>query len=94
MRAILRGIRKVEYTKQDTKEFRRGIELHCERKPYPTEPFVPGSDVVFTEYLRIDENSEALCAEILKIPIGSVVDLQYVQNGRYASLVDVNIYEG
>lgn len=94
MKAILRGIKNVEYTKRDTGEFKRGLELHCLRKPFPLEPFVEGSDVVFTEYLAITDNSQQLVDAVLKMPFGAVIDLQYVQNGRFSSLVDVNLFEG
>lgn len=93
--AVLRGIKKVKYTKKDTGELKEGLELHCERPPYPNEPFVPGSDVVFTEYWAITEqNSKALAETILKWEIGSKIDLIYVQNGRFSNLVDVHLVEG
>lgn len=93
MMAILRGIKVVEYPKNG--EMKRGIELHCERKPYPSEGFIAGSDVVFTEYVSIrDEASEQFAKRIKDFEIGSKIELVYVQMGRYSTLVDVQSYLG
>lgn len=91
MDAVLYGIKNVEYTKRDTGEHKEGIELHLLRKTYPQENFIPGSAVVFTEYLPLTANSRGQIDEIKKFPMGSIVNLVYVQNGRYSNLVEVTL---
>lgn len=91
MICILRGIKRVDYVSKKDNERKQGIELHCERKPYPSEPFTPGSDVVFTEYLPFTDQSAALCNSVLQFPIMSEIDLVYIQNGKYSNLVDVHL---
>ena len=89
MNCILRGIKNVDYVSRKDGEQKKGIELHCERKPFPTENFIGGSDVCFTEYIPINQNTKELIARVLSIPMLSEISLIYVQNGRYSSLVDV-----
>lgn len=89
MIAILRGIRLIDYVSKKDDQRKQGIELHCERKPYPGEPYVEGSDVVFTEYIPMNENNSQFVNRIKALPIMTEIDLVYVQNGRFSNLVDV-----
>lgn len=89
MVADLKGVKRVEYVKKDTGENKKGIELHLTRKTYPAEPFVASSLCVFTEYISFTSETAALCNRILGMKLPCTVDLVYVQNGRYANLVDV-----
>lgn len=93
MLCTLYGIKRVDYQKRDTGERKQGLELHCCRSPYPTEGFTADSVVCFTEYLPINESSASLANEILKWPLGSKIDLVYIQSGRFSSLIDVTLYK-
>lgn len=93
MQCILLGLKKVDYIKKGSDERKQGLELHCIRDPYPAEGYTNDSKVCFTEYFPISSSSAALANEILKWPLGSVIDLVYIQNGRYSNLVDVTLYK-
>ncbi|MCH5197915.1 MAG: hypothetical protein J1E34_03315 [Oscillospiraceae bacterium] len=89
MNCTLMGIKKIDYTNRATGELKSGLELHCERKPFPTENFLPGSSVCFTQYLANNANTSDLVAKVLNIPLMSEISLVFVQNGRYSTFVDV-----
>lgn len=90
MKAILRGIERINYTSKKTGQAVAGLSLHLERDPLPAEAvrFAPDSSVVFTEYVP---DSSGLVDKVRNFPMMSTVNLEYVPNGRFSSLVDINI---
>lgn len=91
MKAILRGIRRIDYTKNGV--HKQGIEIHYEREPLLSESgdYAPGSSICDNQYIRQTENNGAYIDKIRSIPLMSTVDLTIVSNGRFSELADIDI---
>lgn len=89
MKAVLVGIERIDYVSKKSGQQVSGLSLHLERDPLPNEStkFASGSLVVFTEY--VPDASLAIVTMLRAVTLPMAVELEYVPNGRYLSLVDV-----
>lgn len=89
MKAICIGLKRLDYISKKTGSPVRGLELHLERSIFPSESknFAPGSSCVFTEFVPDDaENLIQICKDLV---LPASVNLEYVSNGKFNSLVDL-----
>lgn len=88
MKCYLVGIENASYTKKDTNQPIRAVNLHCLRE-------VPRglTDKCTGQLVKTYFCSGSLFEYCSKIPIGSIINVETEAHGRYEQVLDVELVE-
>lgn len=90
MICVVEGKQFINGTNKETGMPYKACNLSFSREPYAVENYVAGSRICKTEFIRYDVGSQ-LEKTLHEVPIGTEIDLVYIQRGRYNIVADVII---